>query len=84
MHEGDGFSAKIVRKSRFHLLTDWSGNGPAGQFWQMESALSNQGSNLSPTGLSLSFEAAVAKEDSPVTSHKYFIVPPLAFHFDHL
>ena len=23
-------------KSWFHLLTDWSGNGSAGQFWQME------------------------------------------------
>ena len=33
------FSAKTLRKSRFHFQTDWSGSGPAGQFWQMESAL---------------------------------------------
>ena len=26
-------------QSWFHLLTDWSGNGSAGQFWQMERAL---------------------------------------------
>ena len=32
MPEGDGFSAQTLRKSLFHLLTDWSGNGPAGQF----------------------------------------------------
>ena len=29
MQEGDGFSAKTLGKSRFHLLTDLSGNGPA-------------------------------------------------------
>ena len=41
MHEGDGFSAKKpFGKSRFYLLTDWSSNGPAGQYWKMESALS--------------------------------------------
>ena len=34
-------------------------------------------------GLSLSFESAVANEHSPVTSQKY-IMPPFAFHFDHL
>ena len=33
------FSAKTLEKSRFHFQTDWSGNGPAGQFWQMESVL---------------------------------------------
>ena len=40
MHEGDGFSAKTLGKSLFHFQTDWSGKGPAGQFWQMESAQS--------------------------------------------
>ena len=32
MHERDGFSAKTLGKSLFHFQTDWSGNGPAGQF----------------------------------------------------
>ena len=40
MHERDGFSAKTLGKSLFHFQTDWSGKGPAGQFWQMESAQS--------------------------------------------
>ena len=31
---------KTLGKSRFRLLSDWSGNGPTGQLWQMESALS--------------------------------------------
>ena len=39
MHEGDGFSVNTLRKNGFHLLTDWSGNVQAGQFWQMENAL---------------------------------------------
>ena len=39
MHEGDNFSAKTRGKSLFHFQTDWSDKGPAGQFWQMESAL---------------------------------------------
>ena len=29
-----------IEKCRFHFQTDWSGNGPASQFWQMETALS--------------------------------------------
>ena len=33
------FQQKPFRKSEFHLLTDWSGNGPAGHFWQMKSTL---------------------------------------------
>ena len=37
MHEGDAFQQKLFWKSRCHLLTDWSGNGPADQFWQVES-----------------------------------------------
>ena len=40
MHERDGFSAKTLGKSLFHFQTDWSGKGPAGQFWQIESAQS--------------------------------------------
>ena len=40
MHEGDGFLAKTLGKSRCHFQTDWSSHGPAGQFWQMESTLS--------------------------------------------
>ena len=40
MHEGDGFTAKTLGKSLLHFQTDWSGKGPAGQFWQMESAQS--------------------------------------------
>ena len=40
MHEGDGFSAKTLGQSLFYFQTDWSGKGPAGQFWQMESAQS--------------------------------------------
>ena len=40
MHKRDGFSAKTLGKSLFHFQTDWSGKGPAGQFWQMESAQS--------------------------------------------
>ena len=39
MHERDGFSAKTLGKSLFQFQTDWSGNGPAGQFRQIESAL---------------------------------------------
>ena len=33
------FEQKPFWKSRFDLLTDWSGNGPAGQFWQTKSGL---------------------------------------------
>ena len=33
------FQQKATGKSRFHLLADWSGKSPAGQFWQMESGL---------------------------------------------
>ena len=40
MHQGTGYSAKTLGKSVFHYQTDWSGNGLASQFWQMESALS--------------------------------------------
>ena len=36
MHEGEHFSLKTLGKSFFHFQTDWSGNGLAGQFWQME------------------------------------------------
>ena len=32
MLEVYGFSARTLRKSLFHLLTDWSGKGLAGQF----------------------------------------------------
>ena len=39
MHEGDGFQQKPFWKSRFHMLSYWSSSGPAGQSWQMESAL---------------------------------------------
>ena len=39
MHEGDGFLAKPLGKSRFHFQTDWSSHVPAGQFCQMECAL---------------------------------------------
>ena len=39
MLEGERFSANFFGKSRFYLLNHWSGNGPADQFWQMESAL---------------------------------------------
>ena len=38
MLEGDRFLAKTLGKSLFDFQTDWSGNGPAGQFWQRESA----------------------------------------------
>ena len=40
LYEREHFSAKPLGKSLFHFQTDWSGYGPAGQFWQMESALS--------------------------------------------
>ena len=33
------FQQKPFGKSRFHLLTDWTDNAPASQFWQMESGL---------------------------------------------
>ena len=39
MRVEDGFSSKPPVKSLFLCQTDWSGNDPAGQFWQMESAL---------------------------------------------
>ena len=39
MHKGDGFSAKPLGKSLFHCQNVWSGHGPAGQFWLLESAL---------------------------------------------
>ena len=39
MHQGNGCSAKTLGKSVFHYQTDWSDNGPAGQFCQMESTL---------------------------------------------
>ena len=38
-HVQGGFSFKPPVKSLFRRQTDWSGNDPAGQFWQMESAL---------------------------------------------
>ena len=37
-----------------------------------------------PSGLSLSFEASIANEDSPITFSQKFILAPLAFHIDHL
>ena len=40
MHKGDGFSAKPFGKSLFYCQNVWSHNGPAGQFWLLESALS--------------------------------------------
>ena len=40
MHKGDSFSSKPSGKNLFLYQTDWSGNGQAGQFWQMESAFS--------------------------------------------
>ena len=33
------FQQKPLEKAYFHSQTDWSGHGLAGQFWQMESAL---------------------------------------------
>ena len=39
MREGDSFSSKPFGKNLFLRQTDWSGNGEAYQFWQMESAL---------------------------------------------
>ena len=33
------FFSKTLGKSRFHCQINWSGSGPADQFWQMESAL---------------------------------------------
>ena len=47
MHEGDSFSAKTLLKKLISLLTDWSRNGPAGQFWQMDSALETRLRNIS-------------------------------------
>ena len=41
MLERERFSAKTLGKILFHFQNDWSGDGPAGQFWQMESALSS-------------------------------------------
>ena len=46
MHQGNGCSAKTLGKSVFHYQTDWSSNGPAGQFWQIENVLSLQGDML--------------------------------------
>ena len=40
MHEGDGFSAKPLRKSQCHCQNDQSSHGPASQFWVWESTLS--------------------------------------------
>ena len=34
------FQQKLLEKSIFHGKNDWSGYGPAGQFWLLESALS--------------------------------------------
>ena len=38
-NQGDGFSAKPLGKRLFHFQNAWSGHGPAGQFWLMESAV---------------------------------------------
>ena len=54
MHERDGFSAKTLGKSLFHFQTDWSGKGPAGQFWQMESAQSKDNLTMARADLSTS------------------------------
>ena len=35
--------------------------------------------NINSTGLQVSFEAAIANEDSPLTSKRKIIVSPLAF-----
>ena len=40
MHKGDGFSANPLGKRLFHCQNAWSGHGPAGQFWLVESVLS--------------------------------------------
>ena len=37
------FQRKLLEKSVFHYQNDWSGYGPAGQFWHLESALSEIG-----------------------------------------
>ena len=37
------FQRKLLEKSVFHYQDDWSGYGPAGQFWHLESALSEIG-----------------------------------------
>ena len=41
MLKGERFLAKTLGKIVFHFQNDWSGYGPAGQFWQMESVLSS-------------------------------------------
>ena len=42
MHEGDGFQQKPFWKSRFHMLSYWSGSGPAGQSWQWKAPLDSE------------------------------------------
>ena len=37
------FQRKLLEKSVFHYQNDWSGYGPAGQFWHLESVLSEIG-----------------------------------------
>ena len=37
------FQQKLLEKSVFHRQNDWSGYGPAGQFWHLESALGEIG-----------------------------------------
>ena len=40
MHERERFATwKTLGKNLFHSQSDWSGSGPAGQFWQLGSAL---------------------------------------------
>ena len=38
MPQGDGFSAKTLRKSLFHCQNDWSCKCLAGQFWLLENS----------------------------------------------
>ena len=40
MHKGDGFSAKLLRKSLFHCQNVWSDHDPGGQLWLLKTALS--------------------------------------------
>ena len=41
MLEREHFSTKTLGKILFNFQNEWSGKGPAGQLWQMESALSS-------------------------------------------
>ena len=65
MPQGDGFSAKTLGKSLVHFQTDWSGNGPAGQFWQWKAHLV---SHVVRDGLNFSVYAENLKE----LCHKFY------------